>query len=181
MPDLGLRHLYPRVNESWLRRFRFSLYLPLRSEDEHVFKTVRVPLADNRAEFDAQILALAKLLVDSLNEAALQKEVSQKVTSEKGIAKLERWLQEKKLTGWEPHTRFLRRLQALRGGTAHRKGENYAKAASAFQLDTQPLIETGRSIFQSAVKWINYLQAAACPPASPGEDPHTQKQEDGDN
>ena len=38
----------------------------LEPEDEHFLTCLRVPLSDDQAEFDAQVLALTKVLVDSL-------------------------------------------------------------------------------------------------------------------
>lgn len=157
MPDLIMKHLYPRLNDAWQRSFGFGLFLQLQPQDEHVFKMVRVPLSDNRGEFDAQVLSLAKLLVDCLNEAALQEQIGKKVPNEKGIAKLERWFKLKGLNQWEIHIKFMRNLQALRGGAAHRKGESYEKAAEAFLLQDRSLMEAGKAIFESAVLLIRYL------------------------
>jgi hypothetical protein len=86
MPDLAFKHLYRTINEGWEKHFGFSLFLPPHKRDEHVFKTLHVPLDDNRAEFDAQILSLAKLLIDSLNEAALQRQLASKIPDEKALA-----------------------------------------------------------------------------------------------
>jgi hypothetical protein len=163
MPDLTFKHVYPTINEAWERRFSFLLFLPLQKRDEHVFKALRVPLDENRAEFDGQVLSLAKLLVDSLNADALQHQLVSKVPNERSIAKLERWLKKRQLRGWEQHIQFLRNLQALRGGSAHPKGDNYARAAKAFQLDERPLTEVGLLIFHRAVEWLNYLRAVASP------------------
>jgi hypothetical protein len=159
MPDLTFKHVYPRINEGWQKRFGFPLFLPLQKRDEHVFRALRVPLDENRAEFDGQVLSLAKLLVDSLNEAALQRELVSTIPDEKGIAKFARWLRKKQLSGWESHLRFLRNLQALRAGSAHRKGTTYAEAAKAFRLDDHPLTQVGFSIFAAAVEWLKYLRA----------------------
>jgi hypothetical protein len=161
MPDLAFKHIYPTINEPWEKHFGFLLFLPLHKEDEHVFKTVRVPLDDNRAEFDAQILSLAKLLIDSLNEAVLQQQLASKNLDEKGISKFERWLKQRGLIGWEPHLKFLRHLQALRGGSAHRKGDNYTRAAKAFHLEERPLTEVGLLIFAQAVDFLSYLYAVS--------------------
>jgi len=84
MPDLAFKHLYRMINKGWQKRFGFPLFLPQHKRDEHVFKTLRVPLDDNRAEFDVQILSLAKLLIDSLNEASLQRQLASKILDEKG-------------------------------------------------------------------------------------------------
>ena len=161
MPDLAFKHLCPTINEPWEKHFGLPLFLPLHKRDGHVFKTVRVPLDDNRAEFDAQILSLAKLLIDSLNEAALQQQLASKIPDEKGISKFERWLRQRRLVGWEPHLKFLRHLQALRGGSAHRKGDNYARAAKAFHLEERPLIEVALLIFARSVELLKYLRAIA--------------------
>jgi len=163
MPDLVFKHVYPTINAPWETKFGFPLFLEFQNEDKHVFQTLRVALSDNRAEFDAQVLSLCKLLVDSINESAISNELLDRIHGEKGIGKLERWLRETQLSGWEPHLQFLRNLQALRGGSAHRKGDNYARAAKAFELDRRPFIEVGLLIFARAAEWLNYLRLVASP------------------
>jgi hypothetical protein len=71
MPDLVFKHLYPSVNSNLKKKNGWSLFLSLQGDDQHVFQTLRVPLTNNQAEFDGQILSLAKVLVDSLNEPEL--------------------------------------------------------------------------------------------------------------
>ncbi len=164
MPDLVFKHLYPHVNSNWEKQKGWPLFLPLRGEDEHVFQTLRVPLADNRAEFDGQVLSLAKVLVDSLNEHALVQGPPQGPKDEKGISKLGRWFEHRKITGFESHIQFLRDLQDLRAGSAHRKGERYKKAAAVFRIEGRDLQIVGREIFSFAVDFVKFLKTLVATP-----------------
>ena len=160
MPDLTFKHEYPRFQEQWKEQFGWELFLPLRDEDKHVFNILRIPLSDNIAEFDDQVLALAKLLVDSLNEKELAARLSGGAKSgERGIAKLERWLREKSTNGFEDHVTFLRRLQALRAGSAHRKGDDYEKAARHFGMGQHTLPTVFRSILTQALSLLAFLRS----------------------
>ncbi len=164
MPDLTFKHEYPRFKERWKKQFGWELFLPLRDEDKHVFNILRIPLSDNIAEFDDQVLALAKLLVDSLNEKELATRLSGgSKPNEKGIAKFERWLQEQKATGFEGHIKFLRKLQALRAGSAHRKGDEYKKAADYFEIGQYDLPKVFRNILTHALALLSFLNSLLKP------------------
>jgi hypothetical protein len=160
MPDLTFKHEYPRFKERWQKQFGWELFLPLRDEDKHVFNILRIPLSDNIAEFDDQVLALAKLLVDSLNEKELAARLSGgSKSNEKGIAKFERWLQEQNLTTYQDHIKFLRKLQALRGGSAHRKGDEYKKAADYFELGQHDLPKVFKGMLTQALAFLSFLNS----------------------
>jgi hypothetical protein len=162
MPDLVFKHCYPQIIEKWEKQFGWPIFLPLRGEDEHVFQMLRVPLADNRSEFDGQTLYLAKVLVDSLNEEALVRELPPTgKKDEKGISKLVRWFEHKKIKGFEPHIQFLRSLQHLRAGTAHRKGDKYERAAKAFRLTERDLPTVGMDIFSLSIDLLKFLEGIA--------------------
>jgi hypothetical protein len=158
MPDLVFKHEYPRFRERWKNQYGWDLFLPLREGDKHVFDILRIPLSDNLAEFDDQVLALAKLLVDSLNEKQLAASLSGGSKSdERGIAKLERWLREQGAKDFEQHVQFLRRLQALRAGSAHRKGKEYSKAADYFEMSKDSLPNVFRNILIQATAFLASL------------------------
>jgi hypothetical protein len=164
MPDLTFKHEYPRLNERWEKQFGWKLFLPLREEDKHVFNILRIPLSDTIAEFDDQVLALAKLLVDSLNEEQLMTELSDgSKPDDKGIAKLQRWLQERNVAGYEEHIKFLRKLQVLRAGSAHRKGDEYKKAADYFELSKHTLPSVFRNILTQALSLLTFLNSLLKP------------------
>jgi hypothetical protein len=58
------------------------------------------------------------------------------VPEQKGISKLAGYLKSKSVSDADRHIEFLRDLQLLRStGAAHRKSDNYEKAAKKFGLD----------------------------------------------
>ena len=86
--------------------------------------SIHVPTNDSFGQFDDQIVGLAKLVVDSLNEEQLGAETSGSEKGEKGIAKLERFQAEQQLDS--SLGTVLRRVQGARTRSgAHRKGGDF--------------------------------------------------------
>jgi len=135
MKDLAFKGKFERFQESWKQKHGWELFLPLSEGDSHYFKKIRVPLKENQSEFDELVLAITKVLIDSLNEKKIQEGLSSKITDEKGIAKLERLLSEKGIQNFEEHIKFLRELQNLKSVTAsHRKGDEYNRIAKKWNI-----------------------------------------------
>lgn len=156
-PDLFFKELLSCIGEQWLKRFGWNLFLPLAEADAHYLTTLRVPLTDDQAEFDPQVLSIAKLLIDSLNEKQIEAELDHSIPSEKGIGKLERLLEKHSIPRWEDHIVFLRDLQTLRStGVAHRKGSNYKRVLARLQTGQQSYPDIFRTLLGQA---INFLQA----------------------
>jgi hypothetical protein len=125
-PDLIFKATYVRFRAKWQETLGWDLYRGLELDDEHVLLRLRVPLIESQSEFEAQVLNLTKVLVDSLNEAQVQALLPTKVENEKGIAKFERWLTQEGYPNVQRDAAFLRQLQALRSrSAAHRKGSDY--------------------------------------------------------
>jgi len=157
--DLLFKYLFTSQQKKWKEKHNWDLFLPLHEDDEHCLSTLRIPLTDDQAEFDQQILALAKVLIDSLNIDELRSHVTAQGKEEmKGIALLEQLLKEKKMQGYEGFIVFLRRVQSLRStGVAHRKGENFEKAAKEIGLETnspQAIIE---ALLQQGISFMKLL------------------------
>jgi hypothetical protein len=92
----------------------------------------------SQREFDEQILVLTKLLVDSLNEQALASHAVRGDKSEKGIQKLNRFLEKIGLPQKDAVVQFLRDLQELRSaGSAHRKGDRYEKLIARLGISSR--------------------------------------------
>ena len=155
-PDLAFKSNFQSFQKSWERKFGWTLFLPLREKDAHLLATLHVPLTDEQAEFDAQVLALAKVIVDSLNEAALQKELGAKIEKEKGIGKFDRFLQSKGIQN-PKIVLYFRKLYALRHGAGHRKGEDYEKAEEFFGVGKRGLREVFAQILFIAVEILQFL------------------------
>lgn len=137
----ALENLQERVISEYNQPF----FLPLLDDDKHAYKTVRVPLTDEGKEHDEQILSLTKILNDSLNVPLLSALTGKSIgdIDIKGskihgsLALLLDWLrhhftEEESASLIEPFTI----LQALRSsGSAHRKGANYQKTLTRYQLE----------------------------------------------
>ena len=133
--DLVFRQEYQRLNEAWREKMGWPLFLELEHEDRYILKAIRVPVTESPSEFEQQVMWLAKLLVDSLNERELEKAMRGKSEPNlKGIQKLDLFLE-----GFEAKEKiiqFLKNLQKLRStGFAHRKGKNYRKALEELGLE----------------------------------------------
>lgn len=157
-PDHLFKHEYLR----FLREFReaegWDFFLPLHQDDEHYFTSLRLPVSDTQSEFDTQLLALTKVLIDSLNEKQLKKGVKLE-NGDQGITKLQKFLIVRGLDGWEPHIKLLRVLQDLRSkSAAHRKGTSYDKLIEDLGMKDEGHQKAFASILRDAVAFIRYLR-----------------------
>ena len=85
---------------------------------------VRIPLKDTNIEFEQQILSLAILLVDLLNEEDIGADL-QPIKNEKGIDKLRRFLEKHKYPNTDRNISLLKKIQKTRSkGAAHASGES---------------------------------------------------------
>lgn len=119
-----------------------------------------MPSSDEQKDFDELVQSLTKILIDSLNEKALNALIPpEQLTAIKGsIARLESAFGACGVSDFKPHIDFLRKLQNLRSsGAAHRKGGNYRKIADEFQVDSQNLRSVFSGILTKALDVLNFL------------------------
>jgi hypothetical protein len=162
-PDLVFKNLFPHFSKSWMAKFSWELFLPLSKDDRHHFTALRIPVHNDQAEFDSQVQSLTKLIVDSLNEAMLAKDLSLPPET-KGISKFESFLNAKKAKETPVTVKFLRDLQTLRStGVAHRKGRNYENIAKIFDLEAKELKEVAAGLFADATRMLRSLGAEFLP------------------
>ncbi|MEO1075686.1 MAG: hypothetical protein AAFX41_06935, partial [Bacteroidota bacterium] len=168
--DLRFRLEFVRFNERWEAKWGWPLFLPLHSGDEHNLSTLRLPLNDSHAEFDGQVLSLAKVMVDSLNEAELAQSVRDGggtlKNGAKGIDKLKAFFAlnrfESAAHGMTDPTveAFFSGVQWLRSmGSAHRKGTDYARVSQAFELEEKGRRAVFDGILQTATHVLEALAA----------------------
>lgn len=67
-PDLFFKYMFESFTRRWREHFGWDFFIPLSEKDAHFYRTLRVPLSNDQAEFDSQVLALTKILIDSINE-----------------------------------------------------------------------------------------------------------------
>jgi hypothetical protein len=157
--DLVFKHQYGRFREDFRKATGWDFFLPLHQDDEHFFTGLRLMGKDNQAEFDAQLIALTKVLVDSINEKEIGKGLKMLAENDKGITKLEKYFCERGMVGFEPHIKFLRVLQDLRSkSAAHRKGSNYEKLIADLQLADEGQQRVFSALLTAATNFIHYLR-----------------------
>lgn len=157
--DLKFKSKFTRFNEMWQHKYSWDLFIKLSEGDQYLFTTLRLPLNDLQNEFDPQITALVKLIIDSINEAEVSKLLPSNLVDITGsINLMERWLESQGISDYQQHIGFLRDLQTLRStGTSHRKGSKYIKALAKFDEDITSLIRICDKIFVAAIDLLDFL------------------------
>ena len=149
-PDLKFKSAYDRFNKKWHEQFGWALFKEPEPDDHHVLQQLRVPLDDSQPEFENQVMCLAKVLVDALNETEILKQLPNKVKNETGISKLERWMSQEQYPSVERDIEFLRRLQRLRSKlTAHRKGSDYTQVLADAGVNDDSIQEVVTMLFDA--------------------------------
>jgi hypothetical protein len=163
-PDLVFKHEYNHFNRGFREANAWDFFLPLHDDDEHFLIGLRLLSKDNQAEFDSQLIALTKVLVDSLNEKEIAKGLKTLMENDKGITKLEKFFVERGATGYEPHVKFLRVLQDLRSkSAAHRKGSSYEKLIAELQMADEGQQKVFAVLLTAASEFIRFLKALLIP------------------
>ena len=141
-PDLRFKSTYKRFNTKWQEQLGWALFKEPEPDDAHILQRLRIPLDGGQPEFESQVMGLAKLLVDALNEKEIQQRLPDRQPGEKGIGKLKRWMLQEQYPLAERDTAFLRRLQHLRNKiTAHRKGSDYQQVLADENVNPDPIQE----------------------------------------
>jgi hypothetical protein len=163
-PEHEFDSLYQKVGAACDEAIGWRILLPLAQEDMHHLQAIRIPSNEEQKDFDDLILALTKILVDSLNEGELNKLIpaDQRGGIKGSISRLEKALQEAGIPGHEEHIKFLRDLQSLRSsGAAHRKGSNYRKIAEKLGVNSMSLPQVFEGILVKANRFLQFLEACA--------------------
>ncbi len=155
--DLLFKTKYKRFNKKWFEKFGWHFYKEQVGVDKQHFVALHLPSENSISSFSEQMLILVKLIIDSLNEGMLVKDLP-KVENEKGISKLERFLDVQSIKIPNMIT-FLRNLQDLRSGMiAHRfsgGNKNVRKAVDYFGLNEQNYREVALDIFLKSLHTLN--------------------------
>lgn len=170
--DLIFKDRFDRFSKNWKMIMGWSLFLKLAEADHHLFEALHIPLTNSQAEFDSQILALTKLMIDSLNEGEVVKATPGGNTETKGISKLEQFLKAHQYPNHQQLIQFLRNLQSLRSSSvAHRKGDNYKKIAKTLGLKESNRADVLKKILVDATDFLlslegHFLQSSSDEPAT---------------
>ena len=154
-PALFFKERFKIFNGNWKKKFGWELFKPLRKEDEHHYKTLRIPNNEQK-EFDEVVLSLNKIIIDSLNVEEMKKNLASD-EDDKSISILQKYLEQKHKVNVPLMMDFLKNLQNLRSsGSAHRKGDNYAKAYKKFEKED--LSKTFENILIKSIMMLNTIE-----------------------
>jgi hypothetical protein len=161
-PDLYLKMRLLSFNKKWNKKFGWDLFLPLSNEDSHYLDALHIPTSpDNAREFDEQLLAIVKVVIDSLNEKELAAGLESMTRDAKGIDKLEAFLVANGKRVPEM-IEFLRNVQLLRSTTvAHRRSrvpEKNAKLRAYFKMEEKNLGQVFEDIVTHMIWTLNTLE-----------------------
>jgi hypothetical protein len=159
-PEHIFKSKYKKLYNLGVENLGWELLLPLNEDDAHHFDSMRIPSTNEQSDFDELVLGLTKILVDSLNEKSLSKYIdeSKRDDVKRGISRLEFVLKQQEVENFAGHIQFLRKLQDLRSSSvAHRKGKNYEKIASYFEIGNKDLVTVFEGILDKAIELLDYF------------------------
>ncbi len=133
-PEHLFKNSYLSFQQFWLEMWGWGLYREAEGSDAELLQRVRIPLNDTDAEFEAQLLGLARLLVDLMNEAAISADLPP-IKGEKGISKFKRFLEANGFEHVDRDIALLRRIQNLRSRIAAHSSGSSGQAFLAEELD----------------------------------------------
>ena len=135
-PEHKFKNKFHKLQEQWEAANGWKLFLPLSYKDSHFLSSIRSMLTNEQSEFDAQILAVTKVTIDSANVKDMRAFLDINDPSVKSIALMEALLKKIDASDIAQHIEILRSIQSVRStGVAHRKGAEYDKAIARFDID----------------------------------------------
>jgi hypothetical protein len=136
-PEHEFKYFFSSFQVKWFDKHKWHLFLPLSVNDRHFFASIRSMLTNEQSEFDSQILALAKIVIDSLNKEELRKATGVSDPTVGSLSLFENFLVKLNTQNLEKHVSSLKAIQSIRSaGVAHRKGSEYEKVISKLKLNT---------------------------------------------
>ena len=123
-PEHRFKLAYDQLQSSWDEHWGWRLHRKAEGPDAGVLQRLRIPVNDTDAELRAQLINLALVLVDYLNEKQVASYLSD-AKGDKGIAKLKKFLTAQSYQHTERDIRLLQTIQRMRSRIgAHSSGSN---------------------------------------------------------
>ncbi|ASL00629.1 hypothetical protein [Xanthomonas citri] len=134
-PEHSFKSSFSQLQKEWIDSFGWPLFLPLIDKDKHYFSSIRSMLTSEQSEFDEQILALAKVTIDSVNVQSLRTHLVLTDDDSKSIVLLDKLMATMGMDN-ERASALLRAVQSVRStGVAHRKGTAYEKTMEKLAIN----------------------------------------------
>ena len=155
-PDLFFKQKFEYFTRHWFDKKGWHLFLPLK-DDEHHFTSLRIPLTDDDSEFDAQILSITKVIIESINDKRLKVELGAAAKGLRSIEKLDKYLSLEGLDESHDYIDFFKDIYSLRGAMVHRKGKDFKRMAEIFGIGGKSNMKIIGDILDHATQFIIYL------------------------
>ncbi|KQN86521.1 hypothetical protein [Arthrobacter sp. Leaf69] len=127
-PDHQFKRAYRDVQSRWLHDHGWQPHRKPHKIDQGILERLHVPLNETQTEFEDQLLILAKLLVDFLNDKAIGRVVGKGPDNERSLGKLQRFFEKVGYDHAGEDLALLKDVQELRSRVAaHTKGSDYDK------------------------------------------------------
>lgn len=158
-PIFIFQHRYEEISKAFEEKAGWPLFLPLHDDDKYTLSGLRVPLLNSQPEFDQQILALVKVMLDSLNEKQIEEKLPPSGEKTVGsISKLEKLFKAHNLSDYADIIKFLRNVQQLRSSSvAHKKGRGYDEIAEVFGIGEFTYTDVFIEIMNRANAFLEYI------------------------
>jgi len=162
-PDSLFKDQFEYVQSAWRERFGWDLFRPLAAEDAHAYLSLHRLTTDSQKEFDEQVGALQKVVIESINEPEVVARIKSPPKDVKGkgsIGKLEVLLAENDSSGeFAEPIRALRGLQDLRGGAAHRKDTSeFERGQETFGIQSMNRVLGFDQVLRGVAGLVFYLE-----------------------
>lgn len=155
------KHKYSELQEEWEQAWGWRLHREPAEQDAGALKRLRVPLNETEAEFKQQLLNLALVLVEFLNEKCIVKQCPEAKDEKGGISKLECFLKHYSYPHVERDISVLRTVQSMRSRiAAHASGSSGQKYLDE-QLDGKTTQEYFVLLLEKVVTMLDSLIAFA--------------------
>lgn len=164
----GFKKSLSSLQEKFHKKYGFTLFKPLTSNDSYIIDNIHVPLIDEAPEFETQIGYLAKLLPDSIDIKSIYRilQSTENVDAKKldtiknqKIRMFELFLKHEHLN--EEIIPDLDKIQEIKSyGVSHRKGQNYEKIVLKYGLDRTNRIEFFKDIMANLTRHIDILSSS---------------------
>ncbi len=159
-PDLYFKYKFEIFQKAWHEQFGWHLFKPLSKEDNNYFKSLHIPTTEDTKEFDDQILAINKILTESLNVEELKKGITIEKEKPSKLDILEAFLNLKSAR-FKEMFEFLNNLRLLKNPISHRKSKSdkgYKKAKKYFKFEEKKLPEIFTEILIKTIWTLNFLE-----------------------
>ena len=154
-PDHQFKRAYRDLQSRWLNDHGWQLHRQPHKADRAILDRLHVPLNETQVEFEDQLMVLAKLLVDFLNDKAIGKVVGKGPESERSLGKLQRFFEKIGYEHCVEDLALLRDVQELRSRVAaHTKGSDYDKYIAG-KLESRTKKELVRDLHRRSTLMLN--------------------------